>query len=253
MKVKNNLRGSLFALAACVALIPVAARAQDAMMDDSKMAETGMMNTMSMTPMQIAGTVVRQYVDTMGNITSVDLQTASGVQQVRFSPAVAATDARFATLGKGSMVDAMGVVTPGITTYSPDDSMSSGLMKSGTMGGMMGGAAAAPMMGRAMMPGRTLDLSAVASPPGQYGALVAFPDGRVTVVRSMNGQMFYINPDNGAMTEVTSDTMMMPKGLKVPKGTRVMTLSPDGAMVSGAMRADMMPAATTGDAAAMPK
>jgi len=241
MKITKSLRHSLFALAACAALVP-AARAQDAaMMDDSKMAESGMMgNMMSMTPMAISGAVVRQYVDTMGNISSVDVQTAGGVQQVRFSPAIAATDARFAGLGKGSMINETGVVTPGIVSYSPDGSMISGLlMQGGTMGGAM---AAAPttMMGMAMMPARTLDLSAVASPPSQYGALVALPGGRFTVIRSMNGMMYYVDPDNGKMTEVTADNMMMPKGMKMKQGTRVMTLSPDGMMVTGTMGGDTM-------------
>jgi len=43
-------------------------------------------STMSMTPTQVTGTVLRYYVDRSGYVTAMDVQTANGVQMVRFSP-----------------------------------------------------------------------------------------------------------------------------------------------------------------------
>jgi len=41
---------------------------------------------MSATPTQVSGTVLRYYVDRSGYVTAMDVQTANGVQMVRFSP-----------------------------------------------------------------------------------------------------------------------------------------------------------------------
>lgn len=249
MKIESKTRRTLFALAACALALPVAVRAEDAatggMAGGTAMSGGMMMDSgMAMTPMAVSGMIVRQYVDMMGNITSVDVQTANGVQQVRFATAVPSTDARFATLGKGSMLNETGVTTPGIVSYSPDGPMVSGLAMSGSggmmAGGGMTGGAAGGAMPMSMMPNTTMNLTGATTPPSQYGALVSLADGRFTVIRSMNGQMMFVNPDNGMMSMVTSDNMMMPKGMKMMKGTRVMTLSPDGMMVMNTMGGEMM-------------
>lgn len=44
---------------------------------------------MSATPTQVSGTVLRYYVDRSGFVTAMDVQTANGVQMVRFAPGMA--------------------------------------------------------------------------------------------------------------------------------------------------------------------
>lgn len=67
-----------------VAMSPSAVRAQDTM----TMTTTGTTGTtMSMSqPTLVTGTVLRYYVDRSGYVTAMDVQTADGVQFVRFSP-----------------------------------------------------------------------------------------------------------------------------------------------------------------------
>jgi len=66
-------------VAGALALAPVA-KAQDTTMS------TTMTSDASMTPMAVTGTVVRYYVDRAGYVSAMDIQTANGVEMVRFSP-----------------------------------------------------------------------------------------------------------------------------------------------------------------------
>ncbi|HEX8550264.1 MAG TPA: hypothetical protein VF681_01785 [Abditibacteriaceae bacterium] len=70
-------------VAGALALAPVA-KAQDTMM--STTTTTTMSNDASMTPMAVTGTVVRYYVDRAGYVSAMDIQTANGIEMVRFSP-----------------------------------------------------------------------------------------------------------------------------------------------------------------------
>ena len=65
-------------------LAPQSAKAQDSMMGDGTMMATTSMDQ----PMMVSGTVLRYYVDRAGYVTAMDVQTAQGVQFVRFSPSL---------------------------------------------------------------------------------------------------------------------------------------------------------------------
>lgn len=64
-------------------LAPNTAKAMDTMAGDSAMMTQSMDQ-----PMMVTGTVLRYYVDRAGYVTAMDVQTASGVQFVRFSPSL---------------------------------------------------------------------------------------------------------------------------------------------------------------------
>jgi len=66
--------------AGAIAIAPLAANAQ--MATDSTM----MSSTTMTAPMQVTGTVLRYYVDRSGYVTAMDIQTANGIEMVRFSP-----------------------------------------------------------------------------------------------------------------------------------------------------------------------
>jgi len=74
--------------AGLVAFAPVAANAQDTTSSTTTTttSTTTMSGDMSMQPMAMTGTVLRYYVDRAGYVTAMDVQTAEGVQFVRFSP-----------------------------------------------------------------------------------------------------------------------------------------------------------------------
>jgi len=67
--------------AGVIAISPLAANAQMATTDSATMSGTTMM-----APMQVTGTVLRYYVDRSGYVTAMDIQTANGIEMVRFSP-----------------------------------------------------------------------------------------------------------------------------------------------------------------------
>jgi hypothetical protein len=69
------------AAASVLALAPVTAKAQD-----TSMSSTTMTSSDTMTPVAVTGSVVRYYVDRSGYVSAMDIQTANGVQMVRFSP-----------------------------------------------------------------------------------------------------------------------------------------------------------------------
>jgi len=77
-----------FALSA-LAFAP-AANAQGGMMSNDTMMSTTTTTTTTMAaPMQVTGTVLRYYSDRAGYLTAMDLQTANGVEFIRFSPGMA--------------------------------------------------------------------------------------------------------------------------------------------------------------------
>ena len=99
-----NRKLSLMCGVALVAVAPLTARAQDVVVTPSDNTvvvpvtptDTGMGGNMGtdmgmtgmMTPMQVTGEIVRYYVDRSGYVTAMDVQTADGVQMVRFSPSM---------------------------------------------------------------------------------------------------------------------------------------------------------------------
>jgi len=77
-----------FALSA-LAFAP-AANAQSTMSNDTMMSTTTTTTTTtSAAPIQVTGTVLRYYSDRAGYLTAMDLQTANGVEFIRFSPGMA--------------------------------------------------------------------------------------------------------------------------------------------------------------------
>jgi len=81
--------------AGALALAPLAAQAQDTMtgttgaMTGTMSSSTTMSSGSMMQPTLITGTVLRYYVDRSGYVTAADVQTANGVQFVRFAPSMA--------------------------------------------------------------------------------------------------------------------------------------------------------------------
>ena len=86
--ITKKLTGQLLCsiAAGAIAMAPLAANAQDTMTTTSTTTTTTMSNDMMMTPMAVTGTVVRYYVDRSGYVSAMDLQTANGVEMVRFAP-----------------------------------------------------------------------------------------------------------------------------------------------------------------------
>jgi len=79
-----------------LALTPLVAQAQDTSSTTGAMTGTMSSSTMGTTssssmmqPMPLTGTVLRYYVDRSGYVSAADVQTANGVQMVRFAPTMA--------------------------------------------------------------------------------------------------------------------------------------------------------------------
>jgi len=77
--------------AGALALAPLAVQAQDTTgaMTGTMSSSTTMSSGTMMQPTLVTGTVLRYYVDRSGYVTAADVQTANGVQFVRFSPSMA--------------------------------------------------------------------------------------------------------------------------------------------------------------------
>jgi len=98
-----NCKLGLLCGTALIAFAPLAANAQDATSTTTTTtttATTNMSGDMSTTPMPITGTVLRYYVDRTGYVSAMDVQTAEGVQMVRFSPSMG--QRLYSTYGVGS-------------------------------------------------------------------------------------------------------------------------------------------------------
>jgi len=90
MSCKNKLAGTV----ACGVALSFLAFASGANAQSETMtkgadgAGTDMSMSMSNSPMMVTGTVLRYYTDRAGYVTAMDVQTANGVQFVRFSPSI---------------------------------------------------------------------------------------------------------------------------------------------------------------------
>lgn len=85
---KKTARCLAYGIAMGALSLAPAVNAQDATTNTGgAMAGTGMMDSSAMMqPMQVTGQVLRYYVDRSGYVTAMDVQTANGVQMVRFAP-----------------------------------------------------------------------------------------------------------------------------------------------------------------------
>jgi len=86
----KKLVGHLLCSAAigAIAMAPLAATAQDTTTGTTGTGSMGMGSgaMMSTEPVAVSGTIVRYYTDRSGYVTAADVQTASGIQMVHFSP-----------------------------------------------------------------------------------------------------------------------------------------------------------------------
>ncbi|HEX8550458.1 MAG TPA: hypothetical protein VF681_02765 [Abditibacteriaceae bacterium] len=221
-------------------------------MNNGAMNNSGMM---AMQPRDVTGILLRHYVDVTGNVTAMDLKTAEGVRQVRFSPVMLSTDERLQSFRKGSPVTVNGTVSMGLTSYDPNGPLGSGLlMDSNSSNVAMTGAASSPTTGSMstgtggvmaggwsyMLP-RGTDLSGVnfdsaaqlAMSP--IRAIVHLPDGRASIIREWKGRMVFLSPDNHTPTEVTlaADGTMGEGSTGLPTGARVMMTGTQSGTMSG--------------------
>lgn len=220
MKTVSSKRAlcTLALFAACAAM-PLSANAQDTMSNNGAMSgamssDGSMMNSdgtmmnadpMMMQSMQISGSVVRRYIDRDGNITAIDVRTANGVQQMRFSPAMPASE--MMNYRMGAMVNPTGMTTMGVLRYDPDGSMTA---NSGAM----------------MMKGNTTGAKSVVEEDGMMS-------GGAMMNGGMNGQSLNGQPMSGKMM----------KGMF--KGARLMMVAPDGQMMAVTMQGNSTMVATS--------
>lgn len=266
---------SLKSAACCVALLsasamlPISAHAMDdmksdgtmmsndgtmMMSDDGMMMQNGMMMPGALAPsMQMSGSVLRRYTDLQGNVSAIDLLTADGVRQVRFAPAMPASEMMNYRIG--TMVSPTGMSSMGVLRFDPDASMTvaSGkmMMKGNTTGGksveaengtlpmtgnmpmmsdkpMMNGKMMKGMYkgARLMMVGADGQMMPVMMKGGN--AMVKTPTGMLTLMKDANGA--YVVPDSmtGArMMLVTKDGQQLP--IDTVDGKLMVTMN-DGTM-----------------------
>ena len=241
-------------LSASAMLMPISAHAMDDMNGDgTMMSNDGMMSQDDMMmgslapSMQMSGSVLRRYTDEQGNISAIDLLTADGVRQVRFSPAMPASE--MLNYRIGTMVSPTGMSSMGVLRYDPDASMTvaSGkmMMKGNTTGGksVVAENGNMPMMSdksmtngkmmkgmykgsRLMMVGADGQMMPVMMKGGK--TMVKTASGMLTLMKDANGA--YVVPDSmtGArMMLVTKDGQQLP--VDTVDGKLMVTMS-DGTM-----------------------
>lgn len=119
MSCKNKLAGTV----ACGVALSFLALAQGANAQSETMtkgadgAGADMSMQMSNSPMLVTGTVLRYYTDRAGYVTAMDVQTANGVQFVRFSPSIGQRLYTTYPVGGTASVYVTGTPMMGMTRY----------------------------------------------------------------------------------------------------------------------------------------
>lgn len=232
MSCKKNLTGLAYGVAvSALVLVPLSARAQGdmstgtTMMDSSTSGSmsTGMM--MSNSPMMVTGTVLRYYVDRAGYVTAMDIQTANGVQFVRFSPGMGQRLYSTYPVGGQASVYVMGSQSMGMTR-----------MDVVSMGANM------PAPGTMMTPMTVTDAELLDAQPyimagtkmtttrGTLRDLIVNDEGEIVglVLMPKDAMMKKSMMKNGMMNTVMSTTMTA--------SPRLMMMSADGRMMPVMMK-----------------
>ncbi len=247
-----------------LALTPLAAQAQTGTMGGGGMGGggmgggMGMDNTMAMSgqPTLVTGTVLRYYVDRAGYVTAMDVQTAEGVQFVRFSPGmgqrlyttypvggqasvyVMGSQAmgmnRMDVVGMGSTMPAPGTMMQPFTVTDADLLDSQPFIQAGakmvTQRGKLTDIIvndSGEVVGLVLNGSSMMNMKKKMMAKGMMGStMMVMPDGRMMPVRMQDGRAMV------AMTDGTSVELMMQDGkYVVPEsmtGAKMMMVMPDG-------------------------
>ncbi|BCM90651.1 hypothetical protein IAD21_02508 [Abditibacteriota bacterium] len=167
--------------------------------DKSMMGDKGMM----MTPMPVAGTVLRYYVDRAGFVSAMDVQAADGVKMVRFSPSMA--QRLTGTYPVGSQISA----------YATSSGM--GSMMSYDLAGM---GAEMPTPSTMMMPMSVTDLDLLRSSP-----YIMLGGKSMRTLGKLTG--YIPDPDTGQVLAIILDKTTL---VRVPMNNRLpqASMAPEG-------------------------
>lgn len=206
--------------------------ADGTMMSDGSMMSGGMMAPGTMSSMAVSGTILRHYIDKNGAVTAMDVKTATGVVQVRFSPAIPASQRPQDTYKLGGMANLTAMGMMGMAKYDPDASKESNMgvvmMKGNTTGAApIGGLKVAGIngdMGKNMAGGMT----GMAGMPGMGASLMMMAaDGKMMAVKLADGKANVAMAD-GTMVELMKDAngaYVVPESMT---GAKMVMVAPDG-------------------------
>jgi hypothetical protein len=166
---------------------------------------TTVVTTTTVTPVPISGTVLRYYVDRAGFVSAMDVQTADGIRNVRFSPSMAQ---------KLNTLYPVGTNMNGyVTTYTTGRT---------TNYYLAGATATMPVPGAAMLPDGITDIDILKSVPyTTVGAKLEKFSGKVTgwVSAPHSGEVLALIVDDTTLVRVPAESRLMGP-INAPEGIR---------------------------------
>jgi hypothetical protein len=197
---------------------------------DGTMMSGGMMAPGMMSSMTVSGQILRHYVDKNGAVTAMDVKTPTGVVQVRFSPAIPASQRPQDTYKLGSMANLTAMGMMGMAKYDPDAT------KESNMGMMMmqGNTTGAKPIGGLKVAGINGDMgmakggNGMMMSPGMGASMMMMAaDGKMMAVKMAGGKAMVAMAD-GTMLELMKDangSYIVPESMT---GAKMVMVAPDG-------------------------